>query len=239
MTRRAPAAVSPPAHTVRATGRPAKQRSPVRTPRATVSCPLQTFASPPVLRPSRTGARGGAIIGALSVDSRGMHHQPQRPAADSQPRLRQQVVVAEVTRRHQRRLDRGQRRTRPRTPPTGRSRRRSCQARRCARTWRTRSDEVDSRQPRSAPEATKPQVSTVMRNQHHRERGLGSAREARRLVQIGRIAKALHSAAIRRGGKTSGRGATARRPPSWGRVPRGCRPSPDSPHLPARCSAAW
>ena len=75
----------------RATGRPAKRRSPVRTPRATASCPLQTFASPPVLRPSRTGARGGAIIGALSVDSRAMHHQHQRPAADSQHRPRQRA----------------------------------------------------------------------------------------------------------------------------------------------------
>jgi hypothetical protein len=31
--------------------------------------------------------------------------------------------------------------------------------------------EIDRRQPRSTPEATKPQVSTVMRNQHHQKRG--------------------------------------------------------------------
>lgn len=33
-----------------------------------------------------------------------------------------------------------------------------------------------------------------MRNQHHRERGLGPGPEARRLAQKGRVAKALHSA---------------------------------------------
>jgi hypothetical protein len=43
-----------------------------------------------------------------------------------------------------------------------------------------------SRQPRTALEAAKPQVSTVMRNQHHRERGHGPGREAGHFAQVGR-----------------------------------------------------
>ena len=69
-------------------------------------------------------------------------HQPQHPVADSQDWLRHQVVVAEVTRPHGRRLNRGQRRARPRTPPTGRSRRRSSQARPRARTRSTKMHKV-------------------------------------------------------------------------------------------------
>jgi hypothetical protein len=121
MTRRALAAVSPPSPTVRDPGRPAKQRASVLTPNGTVSRPLQTFASPPVRRPSRTGARGGAIFGALSVDSRAV--DPQATA----PGLRQPAPAA-----------------RP-------ARRRSSQARPRARTWWTRRHEVDSRRPRTAP----------------------------------------------------------------------------------------
>jgi hypothetical protein len=152
MTRRAMAAVSPPAHTIRATGPPAKQRTPVRTPRATVSCPLQT----PHLRPS-FGLLGRAlsrraIFGALSVDSRAMD-----PPATA-PGRRQRGLAASA----------GRGRGGDLTPPTTLSR----PARPVAsmtesttprpfpltkqptpaksRTWRTRMHEVDSRQPYSA-----------------------------------------------------------------------------------------
>jgi hypothetical protein len=84
MTRRRWRLVSPLSHTVRAPRRPARQRTLVLTPRATVSCPLHTFASLPVRRPPRTGARGGAIFGALSVDSRAMD-PPATPPGRRQP----------------------------------------------------------------------------------------------------------------------------------------------------------
>jgi hypothetical protein len=58
---------------------------------------------------------------------------------------------------------------------------------------RTRMREVDSRQPqpRTAPEAPKPQVSPVMRNQHHQGRGPRHAREARRFAASGLACEAL------------------------------------------------
>jgi hypothetical protein len=51
-----------------------------------------------------------------------------------------------------------------------------------------------SRQPRTALEAAKPQVSTVMRNQHHRERGHGPRPRGGTLRPGRACLEALHSA---------------------------------------------
>jgi hypothetical protein len=98
--------------------RPAKQRTPYRrqVPSLVPTAGFRVSARPSASWDGRS--QEGRLLVPCPWIVELWTHQPQHPVADSQDWLRHQVVVAEVTRPHGRRLNRGENTTHRPFPPT-------------------------------------------------------------------------------------------------------------------------